>query len=1265
MVNYDDVTQTLLIDRIKIQYDSNNHWHKYLKYSLRNPHSFDYPDKLYIGNCNNNDFDYFNSVFLSKGYKLRNIEKVDNGDTEGGAKKYLLEIEMPEEKEFMKTEEMLIRKIVHLFKECMYYFMCFNEKDGQILEKHKNQNNRDIKDNSEYELFKSLNDCIIQLHDSRIKKNQALIMTNEFSGVFTPEYVKLTKYSDGFLKLLKENNIKYYDLFYEEMQNNDTYKKKKQNYENLKNSSFVPLTKGEISLAAKKNVMENHQPQNLSNKCIYQDKEGKERKKKKKKKKKINDGDNSNEQSKKRKHKDDIDGSSEQMNFSNNDEKNVDEKFSENCDNIIKKKKKKIKMDEMVDVNKNDQTEEKQNGETNELGIVLYDNEEIYNYLNIQNPKRNITDNHINGYEEFNNRNGDLKGNAKIFNLLNKQVDSEEYIYNELKGDFMKEINLPNNYNYDVNIIEICEKDVKYFYRCVAKHINKKKDKIKVYYIISNFIFFFSKMYKNTINFDDNVHKDINRNFDYKSIIIQGNMIPYNFYILLKALYLMNTYNVMNNLYIMVDYDERKNKSLHFLNMIENKFYDNFRKFEKNIKSNFIYIHKFLQNIIPINKFLLSKGNIYKNSENIPSSFVNDDLLQLQYNPQIQGEIDAIVLYQETDNVASVNNQSNNYIVGGNSVPNTVQNIHHTYIIYDPLNSYKFISNIMKRHCKIIEEKDVHKIINELNDINDNYTKYLLKEKKILYTIEAYEKNTLIHNILLNHTFFDTYISSICIYYINNYMDKYEEIKAIPLFKPSYINIIINQIKKKKIQKAQKKDTHINQHTVDKLCNNFFKNSFASILNTQTKDEQAREVYSKEVPSQPHTDDISINDNPSLNINKPGDNIMNKIIGSFTTGMGNELKNMNAVGNTSDAVSKDGTLISTEIENPHMKGTITTDIQNSGNDITYNEIPTIINESIIRKQEMTNSITCIFAFINDNNTNVFNKKDKEIRELILYVLKKKEVEYSNDLTKYTFKYRNSINDAITSSEIEIRKYDNKKLFIFGIVLSNDISNPKLQVDINALYNLNETLHKKYNSKNFFIQTDLFTFYWIYEVHVYGFISLKGKERDHRIVNNNDNIYRLPYDVKWENKVLWGYYLYVIQDSVDSKYSEETIRKLRQEGINLRLCSEQFDVKIVEDDINEILSMHDLCISDLKYLNKNIFMNIIFLIENGHLTYFGFINTDNMEINQKNHYISINILKKNISFPSYNFSIPLLNDSWITDVLSSQALLPFNNYFYKF
>ncbi|SCM12657.1 conserved Plasmodium protein, unknown function [Plasmodium chabaudi adami] len=1231
MVNYDDVTQTLLIDRIKIQYDSNSHWHKYLKYSLRNPHSFDYPDKLYIGNCNNNDFDYFNSVFLSKGYKLRNIEKVDNDDSTGGAKKYLLEIEMPEEKELMKTEEMLIRKIVHLFKECMYYFMCFNEKDGQILEKYKNQNNRDIKDNSEYELFKSLNDCIIQLHDSRIKKNQALIMTNEFSGIFTPEYVKLTKYSDSFLKLLKENNIKYYDLFYEEMQNNDTYKKKKQHYENLKNSSFVPLTKGEISLASKKNIIENNQLQNLNNKCTYRGKGGGEKKKKKKKKKK-------------RKHENDIDDSSEQMNLSNSDDKSGDDNFSE-TDNGLKKKKKK-KTTKQIGTN----------GDPNELGIVLYDNEEICNYLNMQNPKRSITDNHVNAYDEFNNKNADLKGNAKIFNLLNKQVDSEEYIYNELKGDFMKEINLPNNYNYDVNIIEICEKDVKFFYRCVAKHINKKKDKIKVYYIISNFIFFFSKMYKNTINFDDNVHKDINRNFDYKSIIIQGNMIPYNFYILLKALYLMNTYNVMNNLYIMVDYDERKNKSLHFLNMIENKFYDNFRKFEKNIKSNFIYIHKFLQNIIPINKFLLSKGNIYKNSENIPSSFVNDDLLQLQYNPPTQADTDAIVLYQQTDNTLPTHTNNNDPTVIEPSFQNTVHHIQQNYIIYDPLNSYKLISNVVKRHCKIIEEKDVHKIINELNDINDNYTKYLLKEKKLLYTVEAYEKNTLIHNILLNNIFFDTYISSICIYYINNYMEKYEEIKAIPLFKPSYINIMINQIKKKKILKAQKKDTHTTQHTVDKLCNNFFKNSFASILNTQTKDEQAREGYSKEGPTQTHTSDIpfnqdSANNNSSSSLNKTGGSIMNKIMSSITSGIGNEIKNDNTVENV-DAI------INAQVENHN-------NIQNNGNDDKHNEMPTVINEAIIKKQEMINSVTCIFAFINGNNTNVFSKEEKEIRELILYVLKKKEVEYSNDLTKYTFKYRNSINDAITSSEIEIRKYDNKQLFIFGIVLSNDISNPKLQVDINALHNLNETLHKKYSSKKFYIQTDLFTFYWIYEVHVYGFISLKGKEDDHRIIHHNDNIYRLPYDVKWESKVLWGYYLYVIQDSVDSKYTEETIKKLRQEGINLRLCSEQFDVKIVEDDINEILSMHDLNFSDLKYINKNIFMNIIFLIENGHLTYFGFMNTENMEMSQKNHYISINIFKKNISFPSYNFSIPLLNDSWITDVLSNQALLPFNNYFYKF
>ncbi|SBT41532.1 translation initiation factor EIF-2B subunit, putative [Plasmodium ovale wallikeri] len=52
MVSYEDITQTLLIERIKIQYDSNSQWHKYLKYSLRNPHSFSYPDNLHPSSRN-------------------------------------------------------------------------------------------------------------------------------------------------------------------------------------------------------------------------------------------------------------------------------------------------------------------------------------------------------------------------------------------------------------------------------------------------------------------------------------------------------------------------------------------------------------------------------------------------------------------------------------------------------------------------------------------------------------------------------------------------------------------------------------------------------------------------------------------------------------------------------------------------------------------------------------------------------------------------------------------------------------------------------------------------------------------------------------------------------------------------------------------------------------------------------------------------------------------------------------------------------------
>lgn len=123
--------------------------------------------------------------------------------------------------------------------------------------------------------------------------------------------------------------------------------------------------------------------------------------------------------------------------------------------------------------------------------------------------------------------------------------------------------------------------------------------------------------------------------------------------------------------------------------------------------------------------------------------------------------------------------------------------------------------------------------------------------------------------------------------------------------------------------------------------------------------------------------------------------------------------------------------------------------------------------------------------------------------------------------------------------------------------------------------------------------------------------------------------------------------------------------MKEQGIHVRLCTENFEGQIIEDDINDILHMHDLDINDIKYMDKNIFMNIIFLIENAHLTYFTFINTDNIHIIQRNNYLSIQIFKSKISFPSFNLNTPILNDSWLEDVLSKQTLLPFNDYFYKF
>ncbi|SBS88185.1 translation initiation factor EIF-2B subunit, putative [Plasmodium malariae] len=1383
MVSYDDITQTLLIDRIKIQYDSSSQWNKYLKYSLRNPHSFTYPESSHLNSCNiirkgkkkiidNADFNYFNSAFLSKGYKLNNVDKLNRDYDEEKGERYLFEVEKYEEENLNKDEDILIRKIVCLFKECMYYFMSFNEKDGQVLEKSfRNTNKKDIKDSSAYELLKSLNDCIVQLHDSKIKKNQALIMTSEFCGIFTPKYVKLTKYSDSFLNLLKENNIKYFDLFYEEIKYNDLYKHKKEHYDFLKNSSFVPLTKGEISLANKKNALNNNlhnikkkDEENVSDKKYIASENYKYDKNKNCGSgtvliKNNADAKGENERGKKKKKKKkgkevgaggkvetevDIDVDSEtekQLDCSENEKRccytnvHVPVKGEENTNNRIakettddvnngncrnkkgdkgiiehsdnrktKKKRKREDDKKKFKVNKKKRKNEKVktkkgknsvcsemdnrtvndtvNNHVNsafndekrgeELGLVLYENEEICNYLNIKNENKEIGKNE---YRDINNNNEKFAKNVKIFNLLNKRIDAKEYIYNELKSDFMKEINLPNKFNYDVNVIEIFEKDVKNFYRCVVKHINKKKEKIKIYYIISNFLFFFSKMHKNTINFDDNIHKDINRNFDYKSIIIQGNMLPYNFYLLLKALHLMSVHELVKNFYINVDYDERKNKCLHFLNISENKFYENFKKFEKNIKSNFIYVHKFLHNMIPINKFLISKGNLYKNLENLPFSFENNDLLQLAYNNKsFYHNNDALVLYDENSNNDDVknnfigNNTSTSAVIPISGLTNAATMLcNASYIIYDCTNAHKGIENL-KRNCKIIDDKELHKIMIELTDLNDNYTKILLKEKKILFLVESYgNNNTLFDNLLFNSIFFDTYISLICVYYINNYVKKVEDLKHIPLFKPSYFNLLVNQIKRRKNQKKMKKHSGKNEHTVDKLCNNFFKNSFNKILSSKIEEERTVDIRNanllrenmniqgemneqgemKEEDSLNGTDNKNKIHHTTNDINI--DTSKNKeYINSKSDNNGPE-KSMNNLNNSIKAKGEQKNL--NENENSY---------ENYLQDRVSN---IIINEAVVTKKEFNDFIICIFVFINENSSSV-SEEEKEMRELILYVLKIKENENVGNKLKCIFKYRNNISDAITLSEIEIRKYDYAKICIMGLILNNDISNPNLQTDINNLYYLNEALHQKYFARKFEIQTKIFTFYWIYDVHVYGSIFLKKKEVNH-MIRKVGSTYQLPYRVEWKSKLLWGYYFYIIQDSVESKYSEEVVLKLREEGINIKLCSEQFDVKYVEEDIKEILNMHNLEFKDLKYLNKNTFMNIIFLIENGHLTYFSFINTDNIHIYQRNNYLCIQLFKTKITFPSFSLNTPLLNDSWLIDVLSKQTLLPFNDYFYKF
>ncbi|KAF4329756.1 hypothetical protein CYL21_1892 [Plasmodium falciparum NF54] len=1499
MVNYDDITQTLLINKIKIKYDSNSEWNKYLKYSLRNPHSFIYPDiSSRINNLNNKDLEFLNSSILSQGYKLNNIEKIKSDYTEIDVEKYILEIEKEEEKNLNKDDETLIRKIVSLFKECMYYFMCFNEKDGQFLDSStKNSYKRDITHNSDYELFKSLNDCIIQLHDSKKNKNQAVIMTNEFCGIFTPHYIKLTKYTDTFINLLKEHNIKYVDLFHEEIKNNELYKKKKEHFEKLKNSSFMPLTKGEISLANKKkkkinmNTNTNTSTNNdikkntlLKNKKDEENAKRVDKKKKKIKKEKketskrnsmngLEKGDDDNCDGYIKENNKQVNDNNQMQdnNYNNNnndnnsklegcivdtinscnditDDEDSDVDTSTSYDsqknmntNILNKKKKKKK--ERNEVEEDDNSYDDNNENNNKLknndnnidmceepesikqlhkhtnsydygtrlkrrkknnekkgneediktecnnlcivereeeyvGMSIYQNEDICNYLNIKNE-----------YDK-NDINENINMNAKIFTMLNKKIDSDEYIYNEMKNDFMKKMNLPNNYNYEVNVLEIINSDIKKFYRCIVKYINKKKEHIKIYYIISNFVFFFSKMHKNNINFDDNIHKDINKNFDYKSIIIQGNMLPYNFFLFIKALHLMSIYDIIKNFYITIEYDERKNKCLHFLNITENKFYENFKKFEGNIKSNFSYIHKFLHNMIPVYKYTIINGKLYKDLEAFTQDHVNENVFQLTYhenNISSDKKDMMLLLYDDnadrdnylekksiykTEGLKSINDKVSDKHINNNMFTTTTttttnnNNINNNnthvvchpfnsspsnYIIYDSNNLHKMVTSNLKNNCRIIDDKELPILIKDVNDHNDNFTKILLKENRLLFLLDFYEKNSNCNNIIFNSIFFDTFISLIFIYYLNNYMKpkKQDNIKNIPLFKPSYFHMFITQILKKKNEKKLKKNKRKSieqEHTVDKLCNNFFKNSLNNILNYKKGSpdnipaQQIDVRNNKDVNSQGETSNIpllnetnkTVVNNNVDDINKNNHVSNSSIINSNESNPNNNNDEKNYKGHNNSTLNNLRTPIhtlqnnNTEEENNnlheqnnnlHVQNNNLHEqnndlheqnnnlheqnndlheqnndlheqnndlhvqnnnlhvqnnnlhvqnnnlhVQNNNLHVVENHI--IVNESFVAKNEYEDIIICIFVFINNNNSNAYSEEEKEIRELILYVLKNKEKHHTSNKIKYIFKYRNNINDAITLSEIEIRKYEYIKIFIIGLVLNNDISNGILQIDINNLYNLKDILHQKYPSKNFDIQTKLFTFYWIYQVYVYGSIFLKDKEIPHAIKKIND-VYTLPYPLQLKSHVLWGYYLYIIQDTVESRYSEDRISSLKEQGIHVRLCTENFEGQIIEDDINDILHMHDLDINDIKYMDKNIFMNIIFLIENAHLTYFTFINTDNIHIIQRNNYLSIQIFKSKISFPSFNLNTPILNDSWLEDVLSKQTLLPFNDYFYKF
>lgn len=113
----------------------------------------------------------------------------------------------------------ILNQVVDIIKRSMVYYTCLFDDYTQDFEHvtskagHGSTEACRIRKNSAYELLCTLKDCLFQLRHNGKENMEAVLITEEYSGIFTHEEVLITRSTMAFRKILEEEGIQCYRIY--------------------------------------------------------------------------------------------------------------------------------------------------------------------------------------------------------------------------------------------------------------------------------------------------------------------------------------------------------------------------------------------------------------------------------------------------------------------------------------------------------------------------------------------------------------------------------------------------------------------------------------------------------------------------------------------------------------------------------------------------------------------------------------------------------------------------------------------------------------------------------------------------------------------------------------------------------------------------------------------------------------------------------------------------------------------------------------------